>query len=196
MSATSILIAAAESGHPDENVLIPPLSELLIGTLSFALLVAFFFWKIRPQIARTYAQRTERIEGGLARAEAAQREAQALLEQYRAQLAEARTEAARIREEAHSEGRQITEELRAAAQREIAEIKARADAQLAADRAQIVAQVRREVGEIAVDLASKIVGFQLESSATQNRLIDDFIAALDNSAEGVGTVAAPVRPGG
>ncbi|WP_163552444.1 F0F1 ATP synthase subunit B [Candidatus Frankia alpina] len=195
-SATVILLAASESGHSDENVLIPPLSELLIGTLAFGLLVAFFFWKIRPQIAKTYAQRTERIEGGIARAEAAQREAQALLEQYRAQLTEARTEAARIRDDAHTEGRQIVEELRASAQREIAEIKERADAQLAADRAQIVAQVRREVGVIAIDLASKIVGYQVESTATQARLVDDFIAALDNSAEGAGSTPAPVGSGG
>ncbi|MCK9896115.1 F0F1 ATP synthase subunit B [Frankia sp. AgB32] len=195
MSATAtFLVAAAESGHSDENVLIPPLSELLIGTLAFGLLVAFFFWKIRPQISKVYEQRTERIEGGLARAEAAQREAQALLEQYRTQLAEARAEAGRIREDAHTEGRQIVDELRTSAQREIADIKERADAQLAADRAQIVAQVRREVGELAIDLASKIVGYQVESSTTQTRMIDDFIAALDNSAEGA--AVAPVGPGG
>ncbi|CAO5249541.1 F0F1 ATP synthase subunit B [Frankia sp. AgKG'84/4] len=196
MSATAtILLAAAEGGHSDENVLIPPLSELLIGTLAFGLLVAFFFWKIRPQVSKVYAERTDRIEGGLARAEAAQREAQAVLEQYRAQLAEARAEAGRIREDAHTEGRQIVDELRTSAQREIAEIKERADAQLAADRAQIVAQVRREVGELAIDLASKIVGYQVESSTTQSRLIDDFIAALDNSSEGA-AAAAPVGPGG
>ncbi len=196
MSATAtILLAATESGHSDENVLIPPLSELLIGTLAFGLLVAFFFWKIRPQVSKVYAERTDRIEGGLARAETAQREAQAVLEQYRAQLAEARAEAGRIREDAHTEGRQIVDELRTSAQREIAEIKERADAQLAADRAQIVAQVRREVGELAIDLASKIVGYQVESSTTQSRLIDDFIAALDNSSEGA-AVAAPVGPGG
>jgi F-type H+-transporting ATPase subunit b len=198
MSATTkILLAATESGHSDENVLVPPLSELLIGTLAFGLLVAFFFWKIRPQIQKTYEQRTERIEGGIARAEAAQAEAQALLEQYRAQLTEARSEAARIREDAHSQGRQIVDELRAEAQREVTEIKDRADAQLAADRAQIVAQVRREIGDIAVELASKIVGHELESSAAQTRLIDDFIAALDSSDESAGSAtAAPVGPGG
>lgn len=191
--SNTLLFAAEEAGGHDENVLIPPLGELIIGTLAFGLLVAFFFWKIRPQVNKVYAERTDRIAGGIERAEAAQREAQALLEQYRAQLAEARAEASRIREDAHSEGRQIVEELRATAQREIAELKERADSQLAADRAQIVAQVRREVGELAVDLSSKIVGYQVQSSATQTQLIDDFIAALDNSAEGA--AASPVRPG-
>ncbi|MCK9875858.1 F0F1 ATP synthase subunit B [Frankia sp. AgPm24] len=195
MSLTVALVSAAtESGGHDENVLIPPLSELIIGTLAFGLLVAFFFWKIRPQVSKVYQERTDRIEGGLARAEAAQREAQALLEEYRAQLAEARAEAARIRDEARSEGLQITAGLRDEAQREIIELRARADAQLAADRAQIVAQVRREVGDLAVELASKIVGYQVESTTTQSRLIDDFIAALDNSA--AGSTAAPVGPGG
>lgn len=191
--STLLLAAAEEGGHADENVLLPPIGELIIGALAFGLLVAFFFWKINPRIKQTYAARTERIEGGLARAEAAQREAQALLEQYRAQLAEARTEAGRIREDAHAQGRQIIEELRAQAQREVEEIKARADAQLVADRAQVVAQLRGEVGELAVELASRIVGHELASSPTQARLVDDFIAGLDAQAAGT---PAPAGSGG
>lgn len=175
--------SAAASVLADENVIVPKLSELVIGTASFALLVAFFFWKIYPRIKQTYAERTERIEGGIERAEVAQREASELLDQYRTQLAEARTEANRIREQAHEQGRAIVDDLRAQAQREVAEIKARADEQLAADRAQTVAALRREVGEIAVELASRIVGHELESDERQSRLVDDFLAGLDASPE-------------
>lgn len=185
MLTAKLLLAAEESGHADENVLIPPLAELIIGTVAFGLLVAFFFWKVNPTIKKTYAERTDRVEGGLARAETAQREAQALLEQYRAQLADARAEAGRIREDAHVQGRQIIDELRQRAQQEVDEIKSRAEAQLAADRAQVVAQLRREVGELAVDLAGRIVGHEVSSSDTQRRLVDDFIAGLD--AEPAGT---------
>nr|MDT0666911.1 hypothetical protein [Micromonospora sp. DSM 115978] len=67
--ASAPLITAAE-GH--DSVLLPPLSELIVGFLAFGLLVGFFFWKIYPQIKKTYEARTERIEGGLARAEVAQ----------------------------------------------------------------------------------------------------------------------------
>lgn len=190
MSVTStVLLAATASTNTDENVLVPPAGELIIGIVSFGLLVAFFFWKVRPQIQSTFAARTERIEGGLARAETAQREAQHLLEQYRAQLAEARGEAARIREDAATQGRQIIEELRAQAEREVAEIKARGEAALAAERAQIVSSLRRELGGVALELATKIVGHQLSGSDEQNRLVDDFIAELE-------AVPAPAGPGG
>ena len=187
------LILAAEEGHSD-NVLLPPLSELIVGILAFGLLVGFFFWRIYPQIKKTYAERTERIEGGLAKAERAQREAQALLEQYQAQLAEARAEAARIREEAQVQGRQIVEELRAQAQREVAELRERAEATLVAERAQVVASVRQEVGELALELATKIIGHELSNDERQRQLIDDFIASLEEVPP-QGAAPAPAGPG-
>jgi F-type H+-transporting ATPase subunit b len=175
----TILSAAAEGGHADENVIVPPVGELIIGTVAFGLLVLFFFRSVYPKMKVTYATRTERIEGSLVRAERAQQEAQALLEQYRSQLTEARTEAGRIREEAHAQGRAIIDELRERAHQEVEEIKVRATAQLEADRAQVVAQLRREVGSVALELATKIVGHELATSAAQQRLVDDFIASLD-----------------
>ncbi|WP_462186549.1 MULTISPECIES: F0F1 ATP synthase subunit B [unclassified Frankia] len=176
---SSVILAAEEVGTHEENVLVPPLSELIVGLLAFGVLVGFFFWKIYPQIRKTYADRTERVEGGLRRAEQAQREAQALFEQYRAQLAEARAEAARIREDAHAQARVIIDELRTDAQREVAELRDRAEASLAAERSQVVAQVRREVGTLAVELATKIVGHELQNDARQRQLVDDFIAGLE-----------------
>ncbi|MBL7499716.1 F0F1 ATP synthase subunit B [Frankia sp. CNm7] len=199
MSVTSTFLLAAEhttesGGHGDENVLIPPIGELIIGTVAFGLLVAFFFWKIRPQVQKFYAERTERIEGGLLRAEAAQREAQALIEQYRAQLAEARAEAGRIRDEATVQGRQIIAELREQADREVAEIRARGEAQLVAERSQIVSALRAELGGVALELATKIVGHELTQTTEHRRLIDDFIAELDTSGETA--AAAPAGSGG
>jgi F-type H+-transporting ATPase subunit b len=191
VSVTSaVLIAASDK---DENVLVPPAGELIIGIISFGLLVAFFFWKVKPQIQKFYAERTERIEGGLAQASAAQAEAQTVLEQYRAQLADARAEAARIRDEAAVQGRQIVAELRAQADREVAEIRARGEAQLTAERSQIVAQLRGELGGVALELATKIVGHELARPDEHRQLIDDFIASLD---AGDAAAAAPAGSGG
>ncbi|CUU56503.1 F-type H+-transporting ATPase subunit b [Parafrankia irregularis] len=188
----TLILAAEEGAEHEDSVLVPPLAELIVGLLAFGLLVGFFFWKVYPQVRKTYAERTERIEGGLKRAETAQAEAQVLLEQYRSQLAEARTEAARIREDAQAQGRQIVEELRAQAQQEVAEIRERADATLVAERAQVVASVRREIGEIALELATRIVGRELENDASQRQLVDDFIAGLDEAPR---PAAAPAGPG-
>ncbi|ABW10476.1 F0F1 ATP synthase subunit B [Frankia sp. Mgl5] len=187
-----VLAAAEEGAEHEDSVLVPPLAELIVGLLAFGLLVGFFFWKIYPQIRKTYAERAERIEGGLNRAERAEREAQALLEQYRSQLAEARSEAARIREDAQAQGRQIVEELRTQVQQEVAEIRERADAALVAERAQVVASVRREIGEIALELATRIVGRELENDTRQRQLVDDFIAGLDEAPQ---PDAVPAGPG-
>ena len=65
-----------------------------------------------------YAERTAAIEGQIAEAGQAQAEAQELLERYTAQLAEARQEAAKIREDAREQGSQIVAEMRAKAQAE------------------------------------------------------------------------------
>src|SRR4051794_35262614 len=93
----------------EENVIVPVLGELIIGLIGFALLVAVLLKFVWPQLEKVYQQRRDAIEGGIARAEAAQEEAQRTLLEYQQQLAEARTEAAQIRENARAEAQQIVE---------------------------------------------------------------------------------------
>ena len=105
-------IFAAESANP----LIPPVGEIIIGLIAFGVLFFVFAKFVAPRFEQVFRARREAIEGGIERAEAMQAAAKAALEQYRAQLAEARTEAAQIRDAARAEGQQIIEELRAQAQ--------------------------------------------------------------------------------
>src|SRR4051794_3512817 len=116
----------------EENPLVPPLGEIIIGLIAFAVLFFIVVRVVAPRFEQVFRARRETIEGGIERAEAMQVEARAALEQYRAQLAEARTEAAQIRDQARAEGQQILEELRAQAQEESARIVARGEEQLAA----------------------------------------------------------------
>jgi F-type H+-transporting ATPase subunit b len=189
----TLLLAASDSGS-NENVIVPKVSELIIGTVSFGLLVAFFFWKIYPNVKKLYAERTERIEGNIERAEALQAQAAAMLESYRARLAEAQAEAGRIREEAYEQQRQIVASAQAEARRVAEEIKSRAETQLAAERQQVVTSLRQEIGDIAVELATKIVGHELQRDSEQRALVESFIADL-SAAEPAAPVA-PARPGG
>jgi len=177
---THLVRLAAESGST-ENVIVPKVSELIIGTVAFGLLVAFYFWKVHPNVRKVYADRTERIEGNIERAEALQAQATALLESYRAQLAEAQAEAGRIREDAYEQQRQIVANAQAEARRAADEIKTRAETQLAAERQQVVTSLRREIGDIAVELATKIVSHELRGDAEQRALIDTFIAELSSA---------------
>src|SRR3954447_5004731 len=139
----------------DENPLLPPLGEIIIGTIAFAVVVVVLFRLVAPRFEEVFRARREAIEGGIERAETMQAEAKAALEQYRAQLAEARSEAAQIRDQARVEGQQILEELRTQAQEESARILARGEEQLAAQRQQVVNELRGQIGALAVELAGR-----------------------------------------
>jgi F-type H+-transporting ATPase subunit b len=131
-----------------------------------------------PIMEKTFAARVDAIEGGIKRAEVAQAEANELLEQYRAQLSEARTEAARIRDEARADAEGIRQDVLAKAREESDRIIAAGRDQLAAQRESIVRELRAEVGTLAVDLASKIVGESLADEARNRGTVDRFISEL------------------
>jgi F-type H+-transporting ATPase subunit b len=164
-----------------ENPLLPAWPEI-IAALVFVGILTFLVSKfVVPQFEATYAERTAAIQGGIERAEKAQEAAQAALQQYNDQLAEARSEAARIREDAKTQGSQILAEMREQAQAESARIKASAQAQLEAERSQVVAQLRSEIGGLATTLAGRIVGESLEDDDRARRTVDRFLADLESS---------------
>jgi len=174
---TAVLLAAEKE---QKNPLWPINWAEVILVLIVFLAVLFIIWKfVTPKFEETFAQRRDAIEGGIARAEAAQLEAQATLTQYQQQLADARGEAAQIRENARAEAQRIVEELRAQAQEESARIVARGEEQLANQRAGVVRELRGEIGSIAVELSEKIVGQTLADDAQVRATVDAFLADLE-----------------
>ena len=162
-----------------ENPLLPAWIEIILAVVFVLLLTVVIARYVVPRFEATYAERTAAIQGGIEKAEHAQAEAQAALEQYNAQLAEARTEAARIREDAKTQGTQILAELREQAQAEATRIRTLGEAQLEAERAQVMASLRSEIGGLATTLASRIVGESLEEDERARRTVDRFIADLE-----------------
>ncbi|HEY0543625.1 MAG TPA: F0F1 ATP synthase subunit B [Actinoallomurus sp.] len=170
------------AAEKNPNPLLPDAAELIFGTIAF-LVVLFVLGKMLiPRIQQTLAERTDAIEGGLKRAEEAQDEAQKVLEQYKEQLAEARHEAARLREEAREQGAQIIAEMREQAQAEAQRVIDQAHAQIEADRQQAFTRLRTEIGELAVDLAGRIVGESLEDEARRRGTVDRFLDQLEERA--------------
>ena len=172
------LILAAEEGA---NPLIPNIWEILVTLLGFAVLMFIVVKFVVPMFEKTYAERTEAIEGGLAKAEAAQAEASAALDEYKQQLIDARTEANRIREEARAEGAQILADLKAKAAAESARIMEQSQVTIEAERQAAVVSLRAEVGSLATELASKIVGESLADDARSARVVDRFLDELETS---------------
>ena len=163
------------------NPLIPHTAELIVGFIAFTLLFLVLRSKVVPMFEKAFAARTEAIQGGMEKAEKAQRDAQIALEQYTAQLSDARGEAQKIREEARVQGAAIIEDLRGKAQEEAARITAAATASIEAERQQAITSLRNEVGSLATELASKIVGEALDDQVRQSRIVDRFLDDLEKS---------------
>jgi F-type H+-transporting ATPase subunit b len=173
----NLLISAAADS---ENPLLPNVWEIVIVGIGFVILMFIAVKYVVPMFEKTYAARTEAIEGGIAKAEKAQAEASAALEEYKQQLTDARAEANRIREEARGEGAQILADLKDKAAAESARITEQAHAAIAAERQAAVVSLRSEVGTLATTLAGRIVGEALEDDARSTRVVDRFLAELEN----------------
>jgi F-type H+-transporting ATPase subunit b len=174
-----MLFYAAEGSEHDP--LLPLWQELLVGGVAFAVLCFVLIKYVFPRMEETFKARVDAIEGGIKRAEAAQAEANKALEQYKAQLAEARTEAARIRDEARADAEGIRRDVLNKAQEERDRIIAAGKEQLAGERQTIIRELRAEVGTLAVDLAGKIVGESLADEARQRGTVERFLSDLEAS---------------
>jgi F-type H+-transporting ATPase subunit b len=178
MSSANLINWAAEEGA---NPLIPHTAELIVGFIAFSLLFLVLRSKVVPLFEKAFAERTQAIQGGMEKAERAQVEAERALAQYTAQLNEARGEAQKIREDARVQGAAIIEDLRSKAAEEAARITAAATASIQSERQQAMTALRNEVGALATDLASKIVGEALDDQVRQSRIVDRFITDLEKS---------------
>jgi F-type H+-transporting ATPase subunit b len=183
---TQPLAAAAAQQNP----LLPTWPEFIIGTVVFVIVFGVLGKMLLPRIMKTLEEREDAIEGGINRADEAQAEAQRVLEQYRAQLDDARHEAARLRAEATEQGAQIIAEMRERAQAEARRITEAAQAQIEVERQAALQSLRTQVGTLSVELASRIVGESLTDTARQSRMVDRFLDELEAGvANGAGTRA-------
>jgi F-type H+-transporting ATPase subunit b len=164
-----------------KSPVIPQIAEILVGLVAFSLLFLLLRSKAVPKFEQAFRERTDAIQGGIERAEAAQQEAASALASYKAQLADAKGEAQKMREEARVEGAAIIEEMRTKAQDEASRITAAARSSIEAERAQAMNSLMNEVGAIATALASKIVGESLDDQVRQSRVVDRFLVDLEGS---------------
>jgi len=178
-----------------QDPLLPTWPEFIIGTVVFIIVFGILGKMLLPRITKTLEEREDAIEGGLNRADEAQAEAQRVLEQYRAQLDDARHEAARLRSEATEQGAQIIAEMRERANAEARRITEAAQSQIEAERQAALQSLRSEVGSLSVELASRIVGESLTDTARQSRMVDRFLDDVEARAGAAGTPAAGASAG-
>ena len=171
----AVVHAAAEGGNP----VLPEPYDLIWSTVCFVIILVFFWKYVLPRMQTMLDERAEAIEGNIAKADEAQRKAEAALEEYTAQLADARAEAGRIRETAREDGKKIVAEAKDTAVAEASRVTASAQAQIEAERQAALVSLRSEVGTIAIDLASGVVGESLSDDQKAKAVVDRFLAELE-----------------
>ncbi len=163
--------------HEAPSPILPALDELVWGSISFLLLVFLMRRFAYPAIKKGMEARSERIRADLDAAESAKTEAVSTLDSYKAQLADAKAEAARIIEEARQSADALKRDQEARLQSELAEARSRAAADIEAAKAQATADLRGELAQLAVGAASAVVGKNLDP-ATQSQLVEDYISSV------------------
>ena len=177
------IVSAATEGTT-QSPLMPSWWEILVVAVGFAVLLFIVVKFVVPAFEKTFAERAEAIEGGIAKVEKAKAEASAALEEDKQELTEGRTAAQRIPEGARAEGAQILAELKEKAAAEAARITEQAHVQIEAERQQAVASLRSEVGTLATTLAGRIVGESLDDDARAARVVDRFLDELESQNAG------------
>src|SRR2546430_2718424 len=105
-----------------KNFLIPN-GTFFVETLIF-LVVLFIFWRfIVPPIRKVMQERNELVRKGIEEGRAAEEKFREAEQRYQQALAEARTEAAKIRDTARAEGQKVLDEFRAQTNAEVADLR-------------------------------------------------------------------------
>ncbi len=161
------------------NFLVPN-GTFFVELIAFGIIVWILAKWIIPPINRAMTARQDAIREEFAELDEAKGDAHKAEEKFKAQIADARHDAAKLREEAREQGAQIVAEAREQAQTEAARIVEHGHAQVRAERQQAVASLRAEVGTLAIDLAGRIVGESLEDDDRSTRVVDRFLADLES----------------
>jgi len=189
-SAAALPKVAAES-----NFLVPNATFIAEAIIFLIILGVLGKWVV-PWVNAQLAARQEAIRQQFQEAEDARTRLEAAEAEYREQIAAARADAARQRDEAREQGQQILADLRAQAQAEADRITKAAQQQIEAERTRTVAALRTEIGTLAVELASRIVGESLTDESRQHRVVDSFLSELETRGNAGSSGAAGRNAGG
>lgn len=152
--------------------------KLGIQALNFLLLL-FILQRVayKPLVGMMDA-RSARIRNDLDEARRMREEGDRDRATYHAQLARARDEARAILEEANTVAARIREQAIADAEAQNHVSLERARAEIAREKEHAIAELRHEVGSIAIQIATQVVGRNLDG-ADQRRLVDEALAQVE-----------------
>ncbi len=187
VAGTSVAWGAQTGGHGggggSGDVFAGTFAQSIAAAIVFLILLTVL-WKFAwGPILTGLQDREQKIKADLDQAQAAADEARATLEQYQRQLAEAAAEAGRIIEQGKADAHKIAASLKDQTQAEITQIRQRAQADIQSAKQQAISDVYAQAATLATGVAGQILGREVKA-ADHQRLIDESIAAMSESASG------------
>ncbi|MGI5835252.1 MAG: F0F1 ATP synthase subunit B [Chloroflexota bacterium] len=151
------------------------LPSLMWHTVNFILLLLLLTKFLYRPVVRMLDNRAALVKESMERAESIKEQLLRTSEESKRQLEAARKEAQAIIDQANQMAQVVKTQARQEAQVEADKIVAKARAQLEQERELAVAELRREMADLVVAAASKVVGQSLDDKA-QHRLIEEFLS--------------------
>ncbi|MCH4159705.1 MAG: F0F1 ATP synthase subunit B [Bifidobacterium minimum] len=163
------------------KLFLPETYDLVWSSIVLVIIAVFFYKYFLPKFQSVFDERSHKIEGGIAKAQKAQKDADEAKRKYEEQLSTARVDASKIRDDARAEASHIIADARSRAETEASQVTANAQRSIEAQQKQALVSLRGEVGTLAIALASKILGSRLEDDAVQSSMINQMIDEIDGT---------------
>jgi F-type H+-transporting ATPase subunit b len=181
---SSALLIAQEGGGGgggDGNFLVSPNLGLMIWTLIAFGITLYILNKLAfPAIAKALDRRRQAIADSIDAAERTKREADELLEEYRARLREAREQSEEIVVRARKASDSLAEQAKAEAAKQREELLAATRRDIEAETRRALEEIRKEVANLTVIATEKVTRKSLTPD-DHRRLIEDALREVDFS---------------
>ena len=152
------------------------LPSLVLHTINFVVLLALLTRFLYKPVMRVLDDRAARIKESMERAEAIKTQFIQAEADVRASLDKARKEGQAIVDQATRIAEQMRAQARQEAQTEADKIVAKAREQLDLERKQVVSELRREMADLVVAAAGKVIRRSMDDAA-QRQMVQDFLKA-------------------
>jgi ATP synthase F0 subunit b len=162
-------------------------ASVIIEIIGFVVVIVVLWRYVAPRVRTATKNQQNLIKAQIEASEEATAQLAQAQRKYEDAVAEARVEAAKIRDGARADAQRIVVEMREQAEREVARIKQRGEDDLLQQRQQVIRELRTRIGELSVDLAARLVTEHVSTEAQRAGTVDLLLGELEQMA---GTPAA------
>jgi F-type H+-transporting ATPase subunit b len=165
MADPNVVLLAAEEGGGTSNFLVPNGTFFVVLIIFLIVLGVIGKWVV-PPVSTVLRERDAMVKHTVEDTRAAADQFAAADQDYQAEMAKARGEASKLRDEARAEGRKVLEDMRGRASEQVASTLQQADSELKEQALSIQADLRSSVENLSETLATRVLGVEINTATS------------------------------